>query len=358
MNPLIKKQFLLEAFDYNQSLESPFHIYFEDPHSYYHHDTIHFKFINNVPEKYHKFKMLEKSYNSLINKHIDLEVTNSHKKFLIGAEKEFIFPYFNYFFKKHQDLQLDLLKFYSSLIGYTRPHFEFLKDLDKKDVESFLTQVNHWLPYGNHHLEPLNELMLFKNLSEGFRVSVFKKYVEKNLKTINKNPSLSKGLEDFLDKNYLDSFDLIAPNVTAIQSRFKSIDSLQYQSSFSNKEQFVIKENIQLDKILKTFQTSGWTEASYGRVVNVYHEYLKQKNNFQIHSLTSQNQKNVEVFITMQNPEYSLNDYRNDLLVVFTFFRNNPEHILNMDNFSNILFNHKLNNSLPSKEIKPKAKKI
>lgn len=358
MNPLIKKQFLLEAFEYNQSLDFPFHIYFEEPFQYYQHNTIHFKTIQNVPEKYSKTNMLEKTYVSLINKHIDLETSNIHKKFLINAEKEFIFPYFDHFFKENKDLQLDLLKFYSSLVGYTRPHFEFLKDLDKKEVESLLTQVNHWLPYGTHNLEALNQLMLFKNFNEGFRVSIFKKHVEKNLKTINKKPELSKGLEDFLDKNYLDSFDLIANNVVAIQSRFQAIDSTLYHNSFSKETTVCLYESIQLDKILKSFQISGWKETSYGSVFNLYHDYLKNNNKFKINSTTSQNQKQVEVFIIMPDNTFTLENYKNDMLVIFSHFRQYPNTILTSEIISKTLFNHKLNSHLPAKETKKNANKI
>lgn len=360
MNPLIKKQFILEAWQYNQSLDTPFTLSYYEPHEYYHKKNW-FQF-NQSPSPNTKNILnhdKEKYFLNLVEKSIETERTNPNaRKLIIQGDDTFLAPYFKHFFIQHPELQLDLLKFFNGFLNYNFKPTTFLKDFDKKQIEPFLTHINHWLSYSNEHIKELHELMIDREFNEGFRVSILKKYVTHNLKIINKNPSLSKGLENFLFNHYSTSFDLITPNVVAIQNRLSDLDEKQYFTSFSNKNLFTLYEELKIESLLKTFQIAGWGFSSYNTVIQLYHTHLTKQHDFNIKAEVSQSQKDMTVFITMKNNEFTLEDYKKDLFVLFKFYRLYPEQKLSEDNLKQIFLNHKLNENLTPNNKKTNANKI
>ena len=352
MNPNIKKKFILEAWDYNLSLVTPFSTSYISDNSYYSKNN-YISFQEPVEQTYSI-----KNYHSLVEKFIAAEINEPNAKKLLLKGDSFLIPYFKYFFVQNKELQLDLLKFYNSFFNYNFKTIDFLKDFENKKIETFLTNVNYWLDYSTKNIIDLNSFMLEKSFNEGFKVSILKKYVEKNLKTINKNPILSKYLEDFLTQNYPQELDLIATNVVAIKSRFNSPDIAQYEKSFNKSTVYCITDNLLLDNLLKTFQISGWANSSYQRAVSIYHTYLEDKYDFKIHSLIPQNQKNIEFFIKMKNSEFTLIDYKKDLMNLLSFYKSNPELSLTKENLDKLFFNQKLNDSLMPTLKKQKYNKI
>lgn len=355
MNPNIKKKFLLDAWDYNASLDKPFLVSYDSPTSYYmKHNYLLFK-----SELENKITIKKDYYNSLIEKEIAAEISNSsQRKLTLNADNNFIEPYFTHFFKNNTSLQLDLLKFFYELLNHNFKIFNFLEKFEKKEIEPFLSNINHWQSYNSKSLIDLHTLMIEKNFNEGFRVSILKKYVENNLKVINKKPELSKSLEEFLTQYYYNSFDIITSNVVAIQNRLKPVDEERYLSSFNKDTVSCITDNIKFDNLLKTFQISGWTHDSYRRVVSNYHIHITKQNNFKIKEIISENQKELNFFITMKNSDYSLDTYKKDLFVLINFYRNNHNYVINDEHISKILFNQKLNDSLNGEKKKEKSLKI
>lgn len=358
MKPSLYKQFMLEAYDYNASLPEPFDIIYVHSTEYY--SKFHyFKFRNNETLGYNEFLIQEKShpnYSSILERDLKEQSANPNaKQLILIGDTDFMHAYFNHFFNQHKELQLDLLKFYTGFVKFSSTQLDFLNTLEKKEIEPFLLQINSWYTYSNESLKNLNTLMTNKNFNEGFKVGIIKKYVEYNLKAINKNPSFSKGLEEFVDNHYPNFMDIITPNVVAIQKRIEPVDQTTYFSSFKNS--ICLYQHIDSEKLLKTFHIAGWTTSSYNSLVQMYHLYLSENKKFNIKADIHQNQKSIEVYIKTPNSDYTLEKYQQDLLFLFNFYRQNPEHRLLIDNVSKILFNQKLQDNLPPKDclhIKPK----
>lgn len=358
MNPLIKKQFLLEAWNYNNSLEEPFTVSYAEPHEYFYKNNW-IKFSKTAHEKTILSGKQDKYYYALVEKEINNEkLKPNSRKLIISGEDSFLEPYFKHFFIQHPELQSDLLKFFNGFLSYKYKPTEFLKNFDKKEVEPFLININHWYVYNNDNLQILHDFMMHNQFNEGFRVSIFKKYVDHNLKIINKTPALSQGLEEFLSSNYYNSFAIITTNVVAIQNRLAEVNEENYFNSFSNQSNYCLHENIQTDSLLKTLQIAGWSHSSYNAVILMYHQYLVENKDFKIKAETSQNLKEMEVFITMKTNDFTLDNYKNDLLTLFKFYRSNPNQKLQTENTEQVLFNKKLNESLPLETSRTKTKKI
>lgn len=357
MNPLIKKQFILEAYSYNASLEQPLHIsYVSSSSNYTYTKTLYFK-----PFEPNQIQMIEKKYFDYVEKDIKAQMTEPHAGNLsFSPNISFLVPYFKHFFIQHKDLQLDLLKFYNEIVPYNFKSVDFLKDFEKKDIEPFLINIGHWKKYSTESLTDLHTFMLEKSFSEGFRVSILKKHVESNLKNINKHPHLSQGLEDFLFENYPQFIQLIAPNVVAIQNRFEVVDQEKYEMAFTShkKTVYCLTDTIELDTLLKTFQIPGWVLFQYEIAINLYHEHIKEKLDLTIESTTSTNRKQIEIYIKMKTPDYSLIDYKKKLFILMDFYRNNSKHKVTTENISNLFFNQHLNDSLVPDNKKQKANKI
>lgn len=359
MKPSLKKQFMLEALSYNASLNEPLNLFYYSSSDYY--STINYiLFRKENTTKHNEVKLnIEQNsyYASLVEKGIAHELSDkNNKKLNLDGDSDFMSGYFKHFFTAHPDLQLDLMKFFHGFLKYSTKPTEFLKQFDKKQIEPFLTQVNYWHSYSTENLKDLNTLMVDTNFSEGFRVSVIKKYVEHNLKVINKNPHYSKALEEFIDNEYPQYMDIIAPNVVAIQNRFKNINYDQYYSSFSEKP--CIYQHVNIEKILKTFHVAGWATSSYLSLIQMYNHSLVEKKQFEIKEDIHQNHKNIQVYIKMPDNNFTLEHYQKDLLTLFEFYRNNASYQINLENINKVLFNKKMNLDLPSKDLSIKPKKI
>lgn len=358
MKPNLYKQFMLEAYDYNASLPEPFDIIYIRPNEYYiKNNYLSFK----KPDTVMSYEMVisndsPPSYTSIVERDLKEQSANPNaKQLLLVGNTDFMHAYFNHFFDQHKDLQLDLLKFYSGFVKFTSTQLDFLNNLEKKEIEPFLLQINYWYNYSNESIKNLNTFMTNKNFNEGFKVGIIKKYVEYNLKVINKNPSFSKGLEEFVDNHYPNFMDIITPNVVAIQKRIEPVDQTIYFSSF--KDSICLYQHIDSEKLLKTFHIAGWTTSSYNSLIQMYHLYLSENKKFNIKTDIHQNQKSLEVYIKTPDSDYTLEKHQQDLLFLFNFYRQNPEHRLLIDNVSKILFNQKIQDNLPPKDcihIKPK----
>lgn len=357
MNPLIKKQFIIEAWNYNQSLEIPFFVSYYEPTDFYYKNNW-FKFSKSLNEKNILTKDKQKYYTNIVEKSIENEINNSNSRKIIISGDEFLESYFKYFFEQHTELQIDLLKFFNKFLNYNFKSTDFLKQFDKQQIDPFLNQINYWFQFSNENLTELENLMLEKQFDENFRISILKKYVNHNLKTINKTPSLSKGLEDFLFFHYPSSIDSISTNVVAIKNRLSELNEEQYLMSFSKNNLFCLHEEINTDNLLKTFQIAGWTYSSYNSVIQTYHNHLLKKYNFEIKTDISQNQKKISTFISMKENHFTLDDYKKDLLVLFKFYRANPEHKPIAENLEQIFLNNKLNENLTPHGQTFKPKKI
>lgn len=357
MNPLLKKQFLLEAWNYNQSLEKPYLVGYKTPTEYYNRN----KYVLFQPnlEKPVNVIIKKEYYDNVIEHDIQEEMKNSNiKKLVLSAGDTFLIPYFKYFFIHHPEKQSDLLKFFNDLLSYKHDPFQFLKDFDKKDVEKLLLNIDKWSQYSTNNIQKLEDLMQTQGMNEGFRVSILKKYVERSLKVINKQPLLSQELETFLNQYYPQALDIIAPNVVAIQNRKQEVDLERYFTAFNQTPLYCLVENINIDILLKTFQVSGWTHSAYLSAIQNYHEYLKNKYGFEITVRSSTNQKEMDVFIKMRTSEYDMEQYKGDLMVLFKFYRNNHEQKMTQDNLMSIFLNHQLQQELPQETKKARAKKI
>lgn len=351
---------MLEALSYNAGLTEPCHIFYYSSTDY--RSTINYILFRKDNKTRHnevKLNSQENSYyTNLVEKGIAHEMSDKKNKQLdLTGDSDFMSGYFKHFFTQHPELQLDLMKFFHGFLKYSTKQTDFLKQFDKKQIEPFLTQINTWFSYGTENLKDLNSLMNDTNFSEGFRVSVIKKYVEHNLKVINKNPHFSKALEEFIHTNYTQYTDIIAPNVVAIQNRFTHIDKDIYNSCFSEKT--CLYQLINIEKILKTFHIAGWSNSSYQSLIQMYNHTLVEKKDFEIKEDIHQNHKNIQVYIKMNDNSFTLENYQKDLFVLFEFYRNHPEHKLNSENIQKILFHQKVNNDLPPKDSNSvKLKKI
>lgn len=356
MNLLLKKQFILEAFDYNNSLDKPFSTSYLSQSDYYIKSN-YIVFTENTDTQ-EPASQLHNSQ-SIVDKHINLEMTIPNNRKLLLSGDNFIIPYFKHFFIQHKELQLDLLKFFTGFMPFHKTNnFQFLTQFDKKEVEPLLTHINHWLGFTSHNISALNDFMLEKKFTEGFIVSVLKKYVSHNLKNINKSPSLSQDLENFLVNNYSQYIDIISSNVVAIESRFKPVDQQLYQEAFQKNTTYCLTDKISINTLLKTFQIPGWDRNQYSRFISSYHLFISKNNSLEVHTMISQNQKEVEFYIKMKTPDYTLDHYKDNLFVLLHFYRNNSEYPIDLDHFSKVFFNQKLNDSLTPANKKQKANKI
>lgn len=354
MNPNIKKQFILEAWEYNAQLATPFTVSYSSDTSYY----VKNNYLSFIDPKPNDQSMKYHNYEFLVEKEITSEINQTNSRTLVLTGANFIAPYFKHFFIKHTHLQLDLLKFFNTLLSHVHNVIDFINGFEKKEMEPLLTNVNHWYSYNTPNLKSLQSLMVDKSFNEGFRVSILKKYIQGNLKNINKHPNLSKDLEDFIMEHYPQDSDLLAQNVVAIKSRLQAIDQDLFKQAFNKKPVYCITDNILNDTLLKTFQISGWNHSSYNRVIHIYHDHLKTVKDFNIQAHTSTNQKETSVFIMMKNNDYTIDDYKKDIFVLLNFYRNHPEHSVNIDNVTKIFFNQKMQESLVPANKKQKATKI
>ena len=352
INPLLKKQFILESYDYNSNLKNPYFIYYENPTDYWYKNN-YWNFSLTQPKNYHSVSFEQFSF--ITNKEINNEISNKNSRKIIITNNDFLLDYFKFFFEKHKDKQLDLLKFFNTLLNnHSVNIFKFLSQFDKKTIEPLLIESNQWIDYSKIKLDDLDTLMI--NFNEGFRVSIFKKLIESNLKFINKNPLISKNLETFLNNNYPNSLDIIACNINSIKKRNDIINFLDYDKVFSKNKKFCITDNIDIDKLQKIFQISGWENYKYVSLIKEYHNYLKNKLQFEITCFFSLNNKSAEFFIKLESANFSLENYKKDIFTLLNFFKNESEQIISQTNLNTIFLNQKLSENLAINHSKNKTK--
>lgn len=353
MNPHIKKDFILNAFLYNQSLEKPFFLSYVPATDYYQ-KFDYFKFEINLPNN-HK-TITDKFYQSKTEELINNELSKNNLKRIKLSGDDFLKPYFKYYFEKNPEHHIVLLKFFNEFFPYSYSQIQFISQFDKKENENLIVNCNQWLQFSDNNLVNLNQLMIDKNFNEGFRVSIFKKFVEANLKFLNKTPYASKKLEEFLLENYTSSIDIIACNVVAIQSRKNDVKEELFDKLFLSKYSICFSDKMDIDKCLKFFQISGWGHSNYTNVIKLYHDYLKTSHQCEISCFFSQNNKEAEFFIKTNHQDMTIELYKKQLFSIFNFLRNNPEISFNNLNISKLLLNEKLNKNLDSDSDKPKTK--
>lgn len=357
MNPIIKKQFITDIWQYNNSLETPFFIYYESPViGSYHYSN--FLKIQTDKENKIDYSTKEKEFLAFIEKELEKENKHPNIRPLSLVGDEFLVPYFRHFFNTHPELQVNLLKFFNNLLSYNHKPLDFLKTLKKEEVEPLILNFKQWFSYSTQNLDGIQDLMNHINSNNAFKVSFFKNYVKHNLKIINKNPTLSSQLEVFIQDNYPDYFKNITTNVTSIEIRQQEIKSENYLNAFSKEKIYSIIETIDMDKVLKTFQIAGWTYAVYIQVISLYNSFICERENMKINCAVSQNNKSLEITIKMKDDNFSIDTYKNELLVLLKFFRENPKLPPKVDMISQILLNNTLHESLEKRTIGIKPKKI
>lgn len=353
MNPLIKKDFILKAWNYNESLNEKYFVSYDNPTGYYS-KIEYFKF---EKQQSNKFKSItENFYYSKTEELISNEISKNNLKTVKIIGDDFLTQYFKHYFINHPENQIMLLKFFNNFFNYNIKAIQFLSQFDKKENENFIVNCNQWLQFDENNLVSLNQLMIDKNFNEGFRVSILKKFVEANLKFLNKTPYASKKLEDFLFENYTSSIDIIACNVVAIQSRKNDVKEELFDKLFLSKYSICFSDKMDIDKCLKFFQISGWGHSNYANAIKLYHDHLKKSHQCEITCFFSQNNKEADFFIKTNHQDMTIELYKKQLFSIFNFLRNNPDISFNNLNISKVLLNEKLNKSLDSDSDKTKVK--
>lgn len=352
MNPHIKKDFILKAWNYNESLDTKFFVSYDSPTGYYSLEC--FKFEQKQPNNFKP--ITEKFYQSKTEELISNEISKNNFKKLKILGDDFLTQYFKHYFINHPENQFMLLKFFNEFFYHTLKPIQFIEQFEKKDIENFLINSHKWLDFNEFNLIKTHELMSNKNFNEGLTVSILKKFVENNLKYINKNPIISKQLEDFLFEKYPHHINIIAPNVVAIQSRKNDVQETSFNNVFSDKYSICFSDEIDIEKCLKTFQIAGWNVTAYSSLIKVFHDYLKTSHECSVSCFFSQNNKNAEFFIKTNNENINIDFYKKHLFILLNFSRNNPDMSLSNLNINKIFLHEKLNKNLESETHNTKTK--
>ena len=358
MNKNIKKKFLLDAWDYNQTLESPFSITYDVPEGfYYRNNNLFFEDLKNIPKYVKGTVVLTKnSYQRIVERDIEENAKNQNLRGLNLVGHNFIDNYFLHFFKANPELQLDLLKFYAELTGNkSEKVFDFISQFNKDEISDYLLEVKNWLPYDNENLEKIQELLENKDISDRVSLLVVRSLVDKNTKIINKTISYSSFLEDFVYAKYPNYFQEITQNIVAIQKRKKEVNFTEFDDLFKNNVNYCFQEKLNFSKIQKFFQIPNWNEVFYATLLNSYHEHLVKKFP-EISISTIQEINNVlEVFVKMEREVLLKEKYKKDLFNLFSEYRKTKNLDLYPETIEKILLNVELSSQL-EESTKQKSK--